>query len=248
MITAGELHTSFRAFPETTLDALLGPGTPLILAPHQDDESLGCGGLIAACCTAGRPPLLAFLTDGTGSHPNSRAFPPDRLRAIREAEALAAVSALGLPSARVSFLRARDTALAREHDRVVRVLHALSGPIGPVSPVGSVLTTWRHDPHCDHEAAAAIGIDLAARLGARVLFYPVWGWTLPPDAPLPDSPMRGWRLPVGALLARKSEAIAAHRSQRGDMITDDPDGFVLPEALLRHFRVPHEVFLEGDAA
>ena len=243
MITAGELHARFRAFPATTLDALLAPGTALILAPHQDDESLGCGGLIAACCDAGRPPLLAFLTDGAGSHPNSRTFPPERLRATRETEALAAAAALGLPPARVSFCRAPDTALALHCDDVERALEALAAASGPV---GTVLTTWRHDPHCDHEAAAAIGTRLAARLGARLLFYPVWGWIVPQETPLPDGAARGWRLPVDALLARKNKAIAAHRSQLGEVITDDPDGFVLPRALLRHFEVPYEVFLEGD--
>lgn len=245
MIKAGELHAQFRNLPETSLEALLGPGTPLILAPHQDDESLGCGGLIAACCAAGRAPLLAFLTDGCGSHPQSRAFPPERLRAIREAEALAAAASLGLAPAQVAFLRAPDTELALDQDRIARALDALAAASGPV---GTVLTTWGHDPHGDHETAAAIGAALAARLGARLLFYPVWGWTLPDDTVLPGPPWRGWRLPIGAQLARKNAAIAAHRSQLGEVITDDPAGFTLPQKLLQHFRGPFEVFLAGDAA
>ena len=245
MIKAGELHARFRMLPETTLEALLAPGTPLILAPHQDDESLGCGGLIAACCTAGRAPLLAFLTDGCGSHPNSRAVPPERLRALREAEALAAAACLGLAPERVSFLRAPDTQLALDQDRVGRALDALAAAAGPV---GTVLTTWGHDPHGDHEAAAAIGTALAARLGARLLFYPVWGWTLPHETLLPGPPWHGWRLPIAAHLARKNAAIAAHRSQRGLVITDDPDGFTLPHALLEHFTGPFEVFLAGRSS
>ena len=245
MITAGELHARFRRLPETALEALLAPGTALILAPHQDDEALGCGGLIAACCAAGRAPLLAFLTDGCGSHPHSRAFPAERLRALREAEALSAAAALGLTAERVSFLRAPDTALARDQHRVAGALDALAAASGPV---GTVLTTWGHDPHGDHETAAAIGAALAARLGARLLFYPVWGWTLPHDTLLPDPPWRGWRLPVGPQLARKQAAIAAHRSQRGEVITDDPAGFTLPHSLLENFAGPFEVFLAGDVA
>ncbi len=245
MITAGTLHARFRTLPETTLDALLAPGTPLVLAPHPDDESLGCGGLIAACVEAGRAPLLAFLTDGAGSHPNSRAFPPTRLRAVREDEALAAAATLGLTPDRVFFLRAPDTALPGAGAGLTRAVDTLAA-FAPTAT--TVLTTWRHDPHGDHEAAAAIGTALAVRLAARLLFYPVWGWTLPPDTALPDRATTGWRLPIAPFLARKHAAIAAHRSQHAGLITDDPDGFVLPEHLLGHFRGPHEVFLDGASA
>ena len=93
------------------LDDIIGHGPCLILAPHADDESLGCGGLIAACCAAGRPPLVAFLTDGTGSHPNSRAYPPERLRDVRMRRRLGRRSAcLGLSPDRAVFLEQRDTA------------------------------------------------------------------------------------------------------------------------------------------
>ena len=84
-------------FRLVALDDIIGGGTCLILAPHPDDESLGCGGLIAACVAAGRPPLVAVLTDGAGSHPNSRTYPPDRLRAVRAQEVRTAVGMLGLP-------------------------------------------------------------------------------------------------------------------------------------------------------
>ena len=35
-----------------------------MLAPHADDESLGCGGLIAS--SRGRPPIIVCVTDGPG--------------------------------------------------------------------------------------------------------------------------------------------------------------------------------------
>ena len=51
----------------------------------------------------------------------------------------------------------------------------------------------------------------------------------------------GWMWRVYA--AAKCRAIAAHASQYGDVITDDPAGFRLPEALLRATRQTWEVFL-----
>lgn len=38
----------------------------LVLAPHFDDEVLGCGGLVAQLCRAGAPVHVLFLTDGSG--------------------------------------------------------------------------------------------------------------------------------------------------------------------------------------
>ncbi len=71
-VTAGDCHRAWRELPEGSLNDIIGGGTCLILAPHPDDESLGCGGLIAACVAAGRSPLVVILTDGAGSHPNSQ--------------------------------------------------------------------------------------------------------------------------------------------------------------------------------
>ena len=38
----------------------------LVLAPHQDDEVLGCGGLAAQLAAAGGAVRVLFLTDGGG--------------------------------------------------------------------------------------------------------------------------------------------------------------------------------------
>lgn len=36
----------------------------LVLAPHPDDETLGCGGLLARAADQGLRPRVAFLTNG----------------------------------------------------------------------------------------------------------------------------------------------------------------------------------------
>ena len=94
--------------PLVDVAAITGKRPILILAPHADDESLGCGGLIAQACAAGETVYVAILTDGTGSHPNSKAFPPAQLKALREQETADAVATLGLQSDRLSFLEYKD--------------------------------------------------------------------------------------------------------------------------------------------
>src|SRR3978361_422658 len=105
MTTAGNVHQGWKALPVGNLSDVIGLGWCLILAPHPDDESLGCGGLIAGCCQPGRAPVVACLTDGGMSHPGSQTYHRERLVHLREAEMRAATSRLGLPSNRLVFLR-----------------------------------------------------------------------------------------------------------------------------------------------
>lgn len=239
---AGDVLRRFAALPLCGLATLTGDATVLVLAPHADDESLGCGGLIAEACRRGQPPVVAVLTDGIGSHPNSPSHPPAVLRARREREAREATAILGLPPGRLYFLGVRDTSgplAGPEFDRAVAELLRLVGHHG----CGLIASPWRHDPHCDHEAAHAMAVAVAEAAGVRLLSYPVWGWTLPPDASLPDVPVAGWRLDMAAHLPAKRRAIAAHATQYSDAITDDPAGFRLPPGLLAVFDRPYEVYL-----
>nr|WP_321985880.1 PIG-L family deacetylase [uncultured Lichenicoccus sp.] len=244
---ADSLHAMLLALPVSTDDALLRAGRALILAPHADDETLGCGGLIATLCDQGRPPYVLVVTDGTGSHPNSRAWPPGRLRAQREAEALAATGHLGLDAADVGFLRLRDAAAPCDgagFEAACTRIAALAQEQG----CDTLLAPWLLDPHCDHEAVQLMARRVAATTALRLLSYPVWGWLIAPDVALaPDLPVRGFRLDIAAHLRRKAEAIRLHASQYADLITDDPQGFRLPTSLLSVFEAPFETFLETDA-
>jgi LmbE family N-acetylglucosaminyl deacetylase len=233
---------AMRALPFRDLGETIGDSTVLILAPHPDDESLGCGGLIAACCAAGRPPFVLVLTDGAGSHPRSVRYPPKLLRAAREKEARDAVAALGLPPHRIAFLGLPDTAAPHDgaaFDRAVDVIVSLAQRLACTS----IAAPWQHDPHCDHLAAHRMAAVAATRAQLRHIAYPVWGWTLPADDAL-DTIVAGGRLDIAPHLPAKRRAIAAHASQHGRLVTDDPSGFTLPPSLLSVFDAPYEVFLD----
>ena len=241
MIPAGQVLQAMEALPVGALADIVGDRPVLVMAPHADDESLGCGGLIAALCRAGTPPVVLVLTDGAGSHPGSAAFPPARLTQIRQDEAREAVRLLGLPPNRIHFAGHRDTAAPTggpAFDDAVDKVSALCRASG----IGTLLAPWRHDPHCDHEAADLLARAVAGSLALRHLSYPVWGWTLPPGHCLPEMP-DGFRLDIRHDLPTKAKAIMAHQSQYGGLITDDPTGFTLPAKLLRVFERPYETFL-----
>jgi LmbE family N-acetylglucosaminyl deacetylase len=238
MRAARDIVAGFEGLPLAGVTRVLGGCRPLVLAPHPDDESLGCGGMIAAACAAGLVPAVAILTDGAASHPQSRQYPPARLAGQREAEAREAVAILGLPADKLFFMREPDTKLAADGAVIERLL-----AIAAREDCGVVVGPWRGDPHCDHEAAAAIAEAIAIRLGARLLSYPVWGWVRDGDDMLAETRTQGWRLDITAQLDRKRRAIAAHVSQHGGLIGDSPGGFSLPAELLAVSARPYEVFL-----
>lgn len=236
------LHALWQRLPLATINEFLGSGSCLIIAPHPDDESLGCGGLIADCWQLRRPPVVVFLTDGAMSHPTSKAFPRQRLIRIREQEAHKAATILGLAPERLVFLREPDTKAPRGGNAMGRVVDAIAGWADQFG-CSCILAPWRFDPHCDHEAAALIAERVAAQVNTRHLAYPVWGWMLPQEQTVDAPAPAGWRLDISSKLALNLQAIAAHESQYGSLITDDPSGFHLTRNFLAAFESPFETFL-----
>lgn len=221
----------------------LAIGGLVVIAPHPDDESLGCGGLIAAARAEGCPVRIVVVSDGTGSHPTSAFYPATRLRDLREAETLAAAEELGVPPDGVAFLRLPDrfvpsegTAAAAAVANIVQITRECNADFMTV--------TWQHDPHHDHQASFALAHSACRQLpGVRLFAYPIWGWTLDPDQILPDGIPRGFRLSMTRHLPAKQGAIAAHRSQVTRLIDDDPEGFILTATDLARFEGPYETYI-----
>lgn len=241
MTCAAEILTSLRHLPVRDLDgAIAWPA--LVLSPHPDDESLGCGGLIAEACARGRELHIAWLTDGARSHPNSKAWPRPRLRELREQEGRDAALILGVPPSRLTFLGFPDGEAPHQgpsFDAAASVITTLAQN----RHVHTILTTWEHDPHPDHVAANRLATIAAASIGANLFSFPVWGWTLPDDQYLEAPAPAGFRLDITHRLAAKRTAIAAHRSQTSPLITDDPNAHHLEPTFLTRFYAPFEVFI-----
>jgi LmbE family N-acetylglucosaminyl deacetylase len=243
MIRAGDVLDRMQQLPLAGVDEI-APRTSLILAPHPDDETLGCGGLIASLCERGRPPVIVAVTDGTGSHPGSASYPPARLKAVREAELRCAAAILGLDERRVLFLGLPDTRVPQDGPCFDRAVRRIANVVR-AHDVATIFVTWTHDPHCDHQATARIAAAAALLTEARLMLYPVWGRLLARDQTLPAVQVAGARLDIRAQLPRKRRAVAAHATQYSDLIADDPNAFRLPSELLAAFDQPFEVFLDA---
>lgn len=199
-----------------------------VIAPHPDDESLGCGGLIAAFCSDGRAVQTLFITDGAGSHPNSPTWTTARLAAQRRVEAEAALACLGAGDQPRGRLDLPDAAAPMHDAAAIAALGDLLSGFAPEL----VLVPWRRDPHCDHRAAWSLtrAALAARRLEPDVLEYAIWLDELggSDDHPRMDE-VETLVFDIAAFRERKRQAVAAHLSQTTDLIDDDAGGFRLTD-------------------
>ena len=106
--------------PVSKLAAPTAADRVLVLAPHCDDETIACGGTIAAAVRAGARVQVVIATNGDGFRVGTeRMFrkttvsPADymRMAAVRQQESLSALAVLGLDADAVVFLGYPDRGL-----------------------------------------------------------------------------------------------------------------------------------------
>jgi LmbE family N-acetylglucosaminyl deacetylase len=171
-------------------------GRVLVIAPHPDDEAIGCGGAIRLHRRRGDEVRVVFLSSGERCLPD---LAPETVWAIREEEARRAAAVLGLAS--LDFLRLPDQGVAANAPRAAHLLrHGIE--VGQPD-----LLYFPHplDAHPDHQAVLAIvRLALAGwKPLPQLRAYEVW-------SPLP----RADRLEnVSAVMADKLRAIRCYASQ-----------------------------------
>lgn len=150
-------------------------GRLAIVAPHPDDESIGCGGLALAWRRGGGTTRVYFLTRGERGDRRIRddAIPRgqrdayrERLIRTRQREAEAAVRILG---AEAEWLPGRDGELHADVDALAVTLAKRWQDEKP----DAIAAPFPFDRHSDHAAAARIVAKAAAVLPAST---PVWSY------------------------------------------------------------------------
>lgn len=232
------------ALPLQLPETVLTWGKTLVVAPHPDDESLGCGGAIALLREYEIEVKVLVLSDGTLSHPNSVKFSPEKLRDLREREMIDALAHLGVPATAVEFFRYKDRSVPNEtsadFENAVAQCRDYLEKIIPQT----ILVPWRRDPHPDHRAAYSL-IKAASEKRTRIIEYPIWLWEIAESADAPRfDEVSAWRLNIEKSFEKKQRAIRAHVSQTTDLIDDDPHAFRLTEDILANFAESFEVYLE----
>ncbi|MBW4474886.1 MAG: PIG-L family deacetylase [Stenomitos rutilans HA7619-LM2] len=232
------------ALPLRSVNSIIG--SALVVAPHPDDETLGCGGAIALLRTLGYPVHVLVISDGTLSHPRSLKYPASRLRALREAETREALSVLGVGD-EVTFLRLLDGSIPTSTLPGIRGAIARCRTCLEAWMPETIFLPWRFDPHPDHRATWKLihTTLIALNYSPRIIEYPIWDWDPEQQGDFTNiEQIVGWRLDIQALLETKQRAIAAYRSQTTNLIDDDPEGFQLTPEMLANFVRPWEMYLE----
>ncbi|HEX4049936.1 MAG TPA: PIG-L deacetylase family protein [Steroidobacteraceae bacterium] len=148
--------------------------TVLVLAPHMDDEVIGCGGTLARQIAAGATVTVVFLTDGNGPG----VMPPDvdagaaqttSIGQLRRREAVAALAELDIHD--ILYLDAADGEVARTPGLDVRLREHLLRIRPDV-----VYLPFFLEEHPDHRAASYLLRDAVQGTGLkfRCVGYEVW--------------------------------------------------------------------------
>jgi LmbE family N-acetylglucosaminyl deacetylase len=148
----------------------------VVLAPHMDDETIGCGGTLALHARRGAQITAVFLTDGRHGSSNLSTLPqPQRERAqqqlieTRKREARQALARLGVADMRC--LDAEDGALQSSVGVAARLREILIEREPHI-----VYLPFYLEEHADHRAASKVLLDAAA--GTDLQFqcagYEVW--------------------------------------------------------------------------
>ncbi len=236
--------TDLEKIPEFSVDDW---GKTLVVAPHPDDESLGCGGAIRLLREKKMEVHVLVLSDGTLSHPNSNKFPPEKLRQLRENEIIEALKILGVDKKKAEFFRYKDRSVPNGNSKNRNeVIEKCRNYLSKITPQ-TILVPWRRDPHPDHRAAFAIFNKAKNSFtDLRIIEYPIWLWEIAEssDAPLIDE-VSARRLNVSSVIEKKRRAIFKHASQIAGIIDDDPEGFQLSPHILEKFLTDWEIYLEA---
>lgn len=172
----------------------------LVLAPHPDDDVIGCGGALRQLVQQGARIRIIYLTDGR----EGPAGYPDRVELVarRRSEAIAAATRLGLQAADLEFWDEPDGRLRANTATTNRMRAAFSAFDPDV-----VYLPFFLDPHPDHAATAEIALSAGAGTHGEV---PVCAYSVL------SSLVANVIVDVTAEYATKERALAEHATQVDD--------------------------------
>lgn len=160
------LHLLYQCKPSLPLSDKI-----VVIAPHPDDEVMGCAGLIQALVERGTPPHVIILTGGEGSHRPCCKISEDRIITERRHFALSTAALLGIPKSNIHFLAYPDEHIAFECSET-KVLKEL---IEKLSPEAILVPHWG-EVMPDHIQTAEIIKNLMINKNVSIYEYCVWMW------------------------------------------------------------------------
>jgi N-acetylglucosamine malate deacetylase 1 len=144
----------------------------LVLAPHQDDEAIGCGGALVLQVRAGRRAAVVMMQDGGDEH-EERGLSRHVLTELRNEESRRAASSAGLESPYFLNHRSLDQSVPQAVEQVRGLITERK--------VDAVFVPFVLDAHPHHRTANVILAEALKKVpwNVRVFGYEVWGMCIP---------------------------------------------------------------------
>jgi LmbE family N-acetylglucosaminyl deacetylase len=166
----------------------------LVLAPHPDDDSLGCAGTVALLADRGAIVTILTVTDGEAT--KGAALTREEIACRRRSESARAAAIIG---ATPRYLGLPDGGLLERERELEGLLRIAISEIGP----NVVFVPWLLDGHPDHRALAdalAAAMNDADNGAERQIWgYEVWTALVPNRI-----------VDITAAIERKRSALKAH--------------------------------------
>lgn len=147
-------------------------GTALIVAPHPDDEILGCAGLIQRLLQNGVKVHIVILTRGESSHEGCCSIDKEQLKEARKELAQKMTALVKLSTKNLYLLDYPDGGVAYTH-AATQQLNKLIDDIKP----DTIFVPHEKEGHPDHVEAHRIVLRLTQiKPEINIYAYCVWFW------------------------------------------------------------------------
>lgn len=160
------LHLLYQGKPP-----ILHTADSVIIAPHPDDEVIGCAGLIQELVKRGTPPHVIVMTGGEGAHRGCCELEKSEIIVERRKLTMEVAKTLGLSESYICFLDYPDEYIAQncsETEKLKEILIRLS-------PKAIFIPHWGEGMP-DHIQTAEIIKDLMKDTQISIYEYCVWMW------------------------------------------------------------------------
>lgn len=217
------------------------PNSILIIAPHPDDETFGCAGLIQRALSEGKKVKVLILTGGEGAYTEDLIAKVDLIEK-RKALTLKAAAHLGLDAKEITFWDWKDGEIKDTYNK-----ERLEQLIIADKPE-AIFTPHLFEGWSDHTATTEVVMRVLEELSANIkLFqYCVWIWYSMPYSKLPAM---GWKNAYSLLMNSKK-----HTNKRNAIdeylnpltTFGEPYSGILPHLFIKANQWNHELFFKID--
>ncbi len=185
----------------------------LVVAPHPDDETFGCGSLISFKRTAGADVRIVFLTNGEAALKNHCSLSPAHVGRIRREQAVQACRHLGVDESHLRWYSWPDGGVPRKGSPgFAQAVKQIMAEIQDHSSA-EVVSSHALDLHADHRAAGELVHEAGRQLGpqVRLFYYILWTWYRAGRSKMPTLPLAlAWKLEEHWTRAQKQAAISEY--------------------------------------